>query len=121
MLVIKLSISEHNIDKIFTVSGKQVTDMGFGDRLRELRKGQGLTQKQLADRLGVVKSVVSYYESGERYPSYDVLIKISSIFHISTDYLLGIERNRTIDVSGLSAEETDVIISVVNALRNRNK
>ena len=64
--------------------------MDFGTQLRQLRNGQKLTQQQLADRLGVAKSVVSYYESGDRFPSYDVLIKIATTFHVTTDFLLGI-------------------------------
>ena len=64
--------------------------MNFGERLKELRKGQRLTQQELAERIGVAKSVVSYYESGDRYPSYDVLIRIAHIFHTTTDYLFGL-------------------------------
>ena len=64
----------------------------FGDRLKKLRQGEGLSQQQLADRLGVTKSVVSYYELRERYPSPEVLIKLSVIFHTSTDFLLGLEK-----------------------------
>ena len=64
--------------------------MNFGEKLKMLRTGQNLTQQQLATRLGVAKSVVSYYESGDRFPSYDVLIKIAHIFNVSTDYLLDI-------------------------------
>lgn len=48
--------------------------MNFGEKLKQLRNGQKLTQQQLAERIGVAKSVVSYYESGDRYPSYDVLV-----------------------------------------------
>ena len=66
--------------------------MDFGSKLKQLRLGQRMTQQQLAERLGVAKSVVSYYESGDRFPSYDVLIKISRTFHTTTDSLLGIER-----------------------------
>ncbi len=93
--------------------------MNFGERLKILRKGQKLTQQELANRLGVAKSVVSYYESGDRFPSYDVLIKIARTFHVTTDYLLDIERNRTIDVTGLSEENIAVVVSVVNALKNK--
>ena len=93
--------------------------MNFGERLKMLRKGQKLTQQELANRLGVAKSVVSYYESGDRFPSYDVLIKIARTFHVTTDYLLNIERNRTIDVTGLSEENIAVVVSVVNALKNK--
>lgn len=92
----------------------------FGEKLKALRKSQKLTQQQLAYRLGVAKSVVSYYESGDRYPSYDVLVKISYVFHVTTDYLLGLERTRTVDVSKLSEEDIAVVISVVEALERNS-
>lgn len=93
--------------------------MNFGEKLKELRKAQKLTQRELAERLNVAKSVVSYYESGDRFPSYDVLIKISRTFHVTTDYLLGVDRKRMIDVSDLSEENIDVVMSVVTALQKK--
>ena len=93
--------------------------MEFGVKLKALRKGQKLTQQQLAERIGVAKSVVSYYESGDRYPSYDVLIKIAHIFHTSTDYLLDVNKNRVVDVSGLSDDDIAVVTSVAEALKRR--
>ena len=95
--------------------------VNFGDRLKELRKGNALTQQQLADRLGVAKSVVSYYESGDRFPSYDVLINISRTFHVTTDYLLGIERKRIVDLSGLSENEIAAVMNIVEILQNNRK
>lgn len=85
-----------------------------------LRTGQNLTQQQLATRLGVAKSVVSYYESGDRFPSYDVLIKIAHIFNVSTDYLLDIERDRKVDVSDLSEDDIAVVTTVIEALKRKN-
>ena len=79
-----------------------------------------MTQQQLAIRLGVAKSVVSYYESGDRFPSYDVLIKIARTFHVTTDYLLDIERRRVLDVSDLSEEQIAVVLTVANALKNKD-
>ncbi len=93
--------------------------MNFGERLKELRTGQKLTQKQLGARLGVAKSVVSYYESGERFPSYDVLVKIAYTFHTTTDYLLGIEHGRMLDASGLTEEEIASITKLLELLRNK--
>lgn len=93
--------------------------VNFGERLKELRKGQSLTQQQLASRLGVAKSIICYYESGERYPSYDVLIGISKIFHVSTDYLLGVEKKRTIDVTGLSDKEINAVTTMVDIIKNK--
>ena len=92
----------------------------FGKKLKSLRTGKNLTQQQLADRLGVAKSIISYYESGDRYPSYDVLIRIAHIFHVTTDYLLDIERKRLINVSDLSDDDISVIEIVADALRKRN-
>lgn len=93
--------------------------MNFGDNLKALRTSQKLTQQQLADRIGVAKSVVSYYESGDRYPSYDVLIKIAHVFHTSTDYLLDVKKEKVIDVTGLSDEDIAVVRTVAEALKNK--
>ena len=93
--------------------------MNFGIKLRKLRKNANYTQKQLADRLGVAKSVVSFYESGDRFPSYDVLIKIARTFHVSTDYLLGIDNRRYIEITDLSEEHIAVLDTVANALRHK--
>lgn len=95
--------------------------MNFGEKLKKLRTGQNFTQQQLASRIGVQKSVVSYYESGERFPSYDVLIKLAGIFHTTTDYLLDVKRERVIDVSGLSESDIAAVTAVVEALKNKNE
>jgi len=93
--------------------------VNFGEKLKMLRTGQKMTQQALADRIGVAKSVVSYYESGERYPSYDVLVRIAHIFHTTTDYLLDMKRERVIDVSGLSEDDIAAVTSVVEALKRK--
>ena len=81
----------------------------FGYNLKELRKKHKMTQKELADKVGVTKSVISYYELQERSPSPDVLIALSRIFHVTTDYLLGIEHKHILDVSDLSPDELSLI------------
>ena len=91
--------------------------MDFGQRLRELRKQSGLTQVQLANQVGVTKSVISYYELLERSPSPDVLIKLSQIFHVSTDYLLGLKGSETIDVSGLAPEDIALLRTMAERLK----
>lgn len=93
--------------------------MNFGKKLRDLRTSQNLTQQQLADRIGVAKSVVSYYESGDRYPSYDVLVRIARIFSTTTDYLLDVSKSCVIDVTGLPEEDVAVIRAVTEALKNK--
>ena len=92
----------------------------MGEKLKSLRIEKNLTQKQVADRIGLAISAVSSYESGTRYPSYDVLVKLARIFHVSTDYLLGITNTRNIDVTGLRDNEIELVSQLVDMLRNKN-
>jgi len=94
--------------------------VNFGKRLKTLRIKKKLTQQQLADLLGLTKSVISAYENGLRYPAYDVLIKIARIFKVSTDFLLGVEIKREIDTSGLTDEQVEALIVLIDTIRNSN-
>lgn len=80
-----------------------------------------MTQQQLAEKLGITKSVVSYYELSERTPSPEVLRDLALIFRVSTDYLLGIERAKTIDVSELSDDDIKLLLVTIETLKNKNK
>lgn len=91
----------------------------MGEKLKSLRIEKKLTQKQVADRIGLAISAVSSYESGTRYPSYDVLVKLARIFHVSTDYLLGMTDTRNIDVTGLNDSEIELVSQLVDMLRNK--
>jgi transcriptional regulator with XRE-family HTH domain len=90
----------------------------FGNILKSLRLQNNLTQAQLAQKLGVTKSVVSAYENGIRMPSYDILISISRIFKVTTDYLLGIEHKQEIDFSGLTDEEISALLNLIKAMKH---
>lgn len=94
--------------------------VNFGDKLRTLRTEAGMTQTELARRLNITKSVVSYYELQERTPSPDVLIKLAGIFHVTTDYLLGIEHKKMIDVSDLTDEDMRFLLVTIETLRKKN-
>ena len=93
--------------------------MLFGERLKYLRTSRKLSQKELAERLNIAKSVISFYESGDRMPSYDVLIKIAQIFNVTTDYLLGLEKKRLVDLSELSEDDVAVVTLVIDALKKK--
>lgn len=61
----------------------------IGMRIKGLRFEQRMTQKNLADRLGLTPKMVSFYELGQRTPPMDMLLKLTDIFNVSSDYLLG--------------------------------
>ena len=89
----------------------------FGNVLKTLRLKENMTQAQLAQKLGLTKSVISAYETGLRLPSYDLLIHIAKIFNVSTDYLLGLENKREIDLSGLTENEITALLELIKAMK----
>lgn len=93
----------------------------FGSTLKKLRLQENLTQQELANRLGVTKSVVSYYELQERYPSPEILTKLASVFHVTTDYLLGLEQTEAVDLAGLDEEDIITVKRLISSLRAKNK
>lgn len=93
----------------------------FGDRLKNLRKQHNLTQKQLASLIGVKNSIISFYELGDRVPSPQVIVSLASVFHVSTDYLLGVQKEESVDVSGLDEEDKRLVRLLIDSLRRKNK
>mgnify|MGYP000957200306 FL=1 len=94
--------------------------MDFGNKLKELRMQNGLTQQQLATQLGVTKSVISFYERQERTPSPEVLRKMASVFRVSTDFLLDIDSTKRLDVSDLDDDDIQLVSLLVDTLRKKN-
>ena len=60
----------------------------LGQKLNKTRKSQGFTAQQMADFLGIKLRSYRHYESGNRQPSLEVLIKIADKLNVSVDYLL---------------------------------
>ena len=77
----------------------------FGQRITNERNNLSISQKDLADILGVSPSQISNYESGKRMPSYDILETMANYFHVTTDYLLGISHESFLDISGLTEDQ----------------
>lgn len=95
--------------------------LNFGERLKKLRKDHHLTQKQLAGQIHIHDSIISAYENGSRLPSLDALMGLSAVFHVSTDYLLGKERQQTIDTTGLTVSQLAAVRAIVGEFQTANK
>ncbi|XMB71867.1 helix-turn-helix domain-containing protein [Mycoplasmatota bacterium WC30] len=76
----------------------------FSEKLRELRKEQGLSQEDLANKLDISRQSVSKWELGVSMPDLDNVIKLSELFDISTDYLLK-DRKSNSDFSFYTTEK----------------
>lgn len=91
----------------------------LGNKLKCLRTTNNMTQADLARKLNLTKSVISAYENALRLPSYDVLIQIAKLFHVSTDYLLGLESPVEPDLSGLTEEEKNAVRNLIQVMKHR--
>ena len=65
----------------------------FAQTIRKLRESQNLSQQQIANALQIDRSTYSYYELGKSHPDYDGLVKLSKLFNVSINFLLGVEEN----------------------------
>lgn len=90
------------------------------NHIRELRVQRNLTQTELASILGVSKSVVSSYENGVHLPPYDILVRISSLFGVSCDYLLGVSDIPYISTDGLTERQIHALRDIADELRKVN-
>ena len=92
----------------------------LGNRIEEARLNQGISQAQLARMLGVTKETVSKWESGDKEPTPEHLRDLGTVLKVSSDHLLGIERQQVISVQGLKDEDVCLLQSVVLYMRNKN-
>jgi transcriptional regulator with XRE-family HTH domain len=73
----------------------------LGQRIGELRTACGWSQVELAKKLRVAKQTVSNWENENIQPSIEMLVRLSNIFGVTTDYLLGLEKTPRLSTEGL--------------------
>lgn len=103
--------------------------MNFGSIVVELRKKQGISQTDLADRLGIHKNVLGRYERNEVLPSIEIARKIADILDVSLDYLAGkadvqmdkTTQERILEVSKFTEDDKMHIFSVIDAFIAKRK
>lgn len=98
--------TDYLLGKDATTERPSTTPSIFGERLKNLRLEKGLSQREIAEHLGLTQQAYAYYETGDREPGLKTLLALSSILNVSTDYLLGIE---TLPAPQLSENEQYLI------------
>lgn len=86
----------------------------FGEQIKNLRMNKKLSQVDLAKCLGVTKQSVSNWENENIMPSIDMLVKIASYFSVTTDYLLGLSEQHSLNTEGLNELQITHIQEIIN-------
>lgn len=85
----------------------------IADKIKTLRISNKWTQSKLAKELGITRSSVNAWEMGISVPSTTYIVELAQIFHVSTDYLLGLKQNVSLDISELNEEEIKIVSELV--------
>ena len=98
----------------------------FNENLRIARERKGISQKDMAESIGVAKSTYSLYESGNREPGVPTIKKIADVLNVSADELLGINIEPTtlaahFDGEEYTEDELDEIRQFAEFVKNKRK
>ena len=91
----------------------------LSENIKNLRKAKGISQEELAIKLNVVRQTISKWEKGLSAPDSEMLIKLAKALSVSSDYLLGIDERRYLDITGLSESEAQHIQFLIDDIKNR--
>lgn len=105
----------------------------FGDRLKELRKNNNISQEKLGELLGVSSNAIYSWEISRTQPSLETINKLAEYFGVTTDYLLGVDYNKLEKLKSalkennlmagddLTIEELRKALSIVEMMKDTNK
>lgn len=93
----------------------------IGERIKETREKNGMTQAVLSKKLGISRSAVNAWEMGISVPSVQYLIELSKLFNVSADYLLELDAKESVDISFLDEEEKRMIYSFLDYFKKYGK
>ena len=103
------------------------------NRIKFLRENLKLSQEELAEKLNLSKGIISLYEQEKRKQSLEILIKLSEIFNVSIDYIIGrtdlknesipiaTSTKDNIDLSDVSNEDKEAIMRIIEIAKNKGK
>lgn len=95
--------------------------MTLNENIKQLRIARNLSQVDLAKALGVTKQSISNWENNNIQPSIDMLIRLSQFFSVSTDYMLGLNYRKYVEISGLTDLQLAHITAVIDDICNAAK
>ena len=90
----------------------------FSQQLKQFRLAQGISQYDLANALGIARTSLKNWELAVYTPPIEVLADIALYFHVSTDYLLGLDKRASIQVNLLSERTVNAISGLIRIMED---
>lgn len=91
----------------------------IAERIKELREKNDFTQATLAKKLNITRSAVNAWEMGISVPSTTFIVELARLFHVSTDYLLGLKNHATLDISSLNEKEILILYELIQYFKSQ--
>lgn len=91
----------------------------ISERIRQLREQAGYSQSMLAKKLDVTRSSVNAWEMGISAPTTQYVVAMAKPFHVSSDYMLGMESALQLSLDGYTPEETRLIFDLIKYFDQR--
>ena len=90
----RMPSSVFSVHNKFTPYHGSMSDNNYGEIIYKLRIDSGLTQKELAEKIGISSTLITDYERGKLRLHADIIIKLAEVFQVSTDEILGINKQQ---------------------------
>ncbi len=91
----------------------------INERIKELRENAGYSQSQLSKKLDVSRSAVNAWEMGFSVPTTQYIVAMAKLFHVSSDYILGIEQGYTLRIENYTDEELALVYGLIRYIDDR--
>ena len=89
----------------------------LAEKIKSIREQLGMTQAEVARKLGLTRSSINGWEMGLSVPSTQYIVELAKLFNVSTDYLLGMEQGAVLNIDDLTEKEVSVLIDLVVCFR----
>ena len=91
----------------------------LGEKIRDLRESRNWSQTDLANRLKITRAAVNAWEMNVSNPSIAMLIRLSDIFSVTADYILGLNKKRSFNIDKLSKNDLRLICELIDSLSEK--
>ena len=93
----------------------------LAEKIKSIREQLGMTQAEVARKLGLTRSSINGWEMGLSVPSTQYIVELAKLFNVSTDYLLGMEQGAVLNIDDLTEKEVSVLIDLVACFRAKKQ